>query len=107
VPSGGYTPQATAYGGISHGFSSAVLDQHSALSIDTSGVATALAAVHRLLARRPRYHVEYVAMAILAIPCHVTIASESPTRRYAREAFRLRKVLKGVMLEEDEGLEGG
>jgi hypothetical protein len=51
--------------------------------------------------------VEYVAMAILAIPRHVTIASESPTRRYASEAFRLRKVLKGVMLEEDEGLEGG
>jgi hypothetical protein len=107
VPSGGYTAQATAYGSISHGFSSAVLDQHPALGIDTSGVATALAAMHRLLARRPRHYVEYVAMAILTIPCHMTMASESPTHRYAREAFRLRKALKGVMLEEDEGLEGG
>jgi hypothetical protein len=46
-------------------------------------------------------------MVILAIPGHVTIASESPTRIYAREAFRLRKALNGVMLEEDEELEGG
>lgn len=46
-------------------------------------------------------------MAILAIPCHVTMASKSPTRRYAREAVRLRKALNGVMLEEDEELEGG
>jgi hypothetical protein len=55
----------------------------------------------------PRHKAGYVAMAILAIPCHVTTASESPTRRYAREAFRLRKALNGVMLEEDEELEGG
>jgi len=45
-------------------------------------------------------------MVILAIPGHVTMASETPTRRYAREAFRLKKGLEGVMLEEDEGLRG-
>jgi hypothetical protein len=46
-------------------------------------------------------------MVVLAILCYVTMASETPTRRYAREAFRLGKALNGVMLEEDEGLEGG
>jgi hypothetical protein len=55
----------------------------------------------------PRHHVEYVAMAILAIRRHVTMVNESPTRRYARATFRLRKALYGVMLEEDEELEGG
>jgi hypothetical protein len=48
-----------------------------------------------------------VAMVILAIPCHVTMASETPTHRYAREALRLRKALKGIMREEDEELNGG
>jgi hypothetical protein len=55
----------------------------------------------------PRHKAGYFAMAILAIPSHVTMVSETPTRRYAREAFRLRKALNGVMLEEDEELEGG
>jgi hypothetical protein len=55
----------------------------------------------------PRHKAGYVAMGILAIPRHVTMVSESPTLRYAREAFRLRKALNGVMLEEDEELEGG
>jgi hypothetical protein len=48
-----------------------------------------------------------VAMVILAIPCHVTMASETPTHRDVTEAFRLKKSLEGVMLEEDEVLRGG
>jgi len=49
----------------------------------------------------------FVEMAIMAIRCHVTMASTNPTRRHAREALRLRKDLSGVVLEEDEGQEGG
>ena len=47
-----------------------------------------------------------VAMVILAIPCHVTTASETPTHRDVTEVFRVKKGLEGVMLEEDEGLRG-
>jgi hypothetical protein len=71
-----------------------------------SGIAIALTAVHGLVGRMPPHRVGDVSMVILAIPCHVTMASETPTRRYAREAFRLKKGLEGVMLEEDEGLRG-
>jgi hypothetical protein len=46
-------------------------------------------------------------MVILAIPGHVAMASETPMPRYAKEAFRLKKVLEGAMLGEDEGLRGG
>jgi len=55
----------------------------------------------------PHRHTGFVELAILAIPCHVTMASANLPRRYARETVRLREDLSGPVLEEDEGPNGG
>jgi hypothetical protein len=59
--------------------------------MNTSNVAAALAAVQRLEGRRPPHKAEGVATMILADLRHVILASKRPTRRYAREVWRLSK----------------
>jgi hypothetical protein len=45
-----------------------------------------------------------IAMALLAIPCHVTMTAISATHRYAREALRLKEDPIPPLSEGEEGV---